>query len=113
MVGKTIQPPSKFDIPVKASGVFRWRIDKWAEVSQQQTLYSDYFELGGYRWRVSVWPRGNKAERAGHVAYYLETEKDAGNPKWARLGHFVIALTHPHDEGIYVARGAVPPPPSD
>ncbi|KAL5101398.1 hypothetical protein RYX36_005725 [Vicia faba] len=62
--------------PDKDSSPFRftWRIDGFSWINTIK-LYSDVFEVGGYKWRVLIFPKGNNV--MDHLSVYLEIANSA------------------------------------
>ena len=59
----------------------RWTIQALAK-RKQRTLYSRYFSVGGYDWRLLVYPAGDSQALPGYVSLYLQ----------ARVLHMSIEL---------------------
>eukprot|EP00762_Andalucia_godoyi_P005775 ANDGO_06901.mRNA.1 Ubiquitin carboxyl-terminal hydrolase 12 len=74
--------------------VYRWKIERF---SQQTALkiFSDKFEVGGFPWRLMMFPRGNGSPS---LSAYLEVA-DAAEQKgvWSRRAKFLIGVIHPDD----------------
>ena len=49
----------------------RWTIQALAK-RKQRTLYSRYFSVGGYDWRLLVYPAGDSQALPGYVSLYLQ-----------------------------------------
>lgn len=78
-------------------GVYLWKIENWSTIREAQ-MYSPNFEMGGFRWRLLVFPRGNGA---GHkdLAFYLDTtDSKLQPPGWHRTAHFMLSVVHPTDK---------------
>ena len=49
----------------------RWTIQQVSKV-KQRTLWSKYFQVGGYDWRLLVYPGGDSQALPGYVSLYLQ-----------------------------------------
>ena len=49
----------------------RWTIQHVSKV-KQRTLWSKYFQVGGYDWRLLVYPAGDSQALPGYVSLYLQ-----------------------------------------
>ena len=49
----------------------RWTIQQVSKV-KQRTLWSKYFQVGGYDWRLLVYPAGDSQALPGYVSLYLQ-----------------------------------------
>ncbi|OMO53557.1 TRAF-like family protein [Corchorus olitorius] len=64
---------------------FRWMIERFSRIENKKH-YSDIFFVGGYPWRVLVFPKGNKVD---HLSIYLAVADAATLPPgWTRFAHF-------------------------
>ncbi|XP_014517243.1 ubiquitin carboxyl-terminal hydrolase 12 [Vigna radiata var. radiata] len=55
------------------SSRFTWRIDNFSRLNTKK-LYSDIFVVGGYKWRVLIFPKGNNVD---YLSMYLDVADSA------------------------------------
>ncbi|KAK4789580.1 hypothetical protein SAY86_016884 [Trapa natans] len=84
---------STVDAPAAAdespSGRFTWKIDNFSRLNVKK-LYSDTFVIGGYRWRILIFPKGNNVD---HLSIYLDVADSTSLPYgWSRYAHFSLAV---------------------
>ena len=65
----------------------RWTIQALAK-RKQRTLYSRYFSVGGYDWRLLVYPAGDSQALPGYVSLYLQARFSMYALRHAYLQHF-------------------------
>jgi len=72
---------------------YRWRIDNVSQIRQK--LYSPEFTVGGYKWRVLIFPHGNNVQ---YVSMYLDVAdaKNLGND-WCRYARFQLSILNQKD----------------
>ncbi|XP_010237253.1 ubiquitin carboxyl-terminal hydrolase 12 isoform X4 [Brachypodium distachyon] len=70
---------------------FTWTIDNFTRLSGKKH-YSDVFVVGGFKWRVLIFPKGNNVE---HLSMYLDVA-DSGNLPygWSRYAQFSLAIVN-------------------
>ncbi|XP_058213102.1 MATH domain and coiled-coil domain-containing protein At3g58270-like isoform X2 [Rhododendron vialii] len=74
------------DLP---SARFTWTIENFMRLNTEK-LYSQIFLVGGYKWRVLVFPKGKKVE---HFSMYLDVADSATLPYgWSRHAQFSLAV---------------------
>ena len=54
----------------KDEGSFTWVINKFKEIKDEE-LYSEDFTIGGYKWRLKIFPKGKSKGKGTHVSLYL------------------------------------------
>ena len=70
-------------------GSFTWVIEKYDEI-QDKKLYSDNFTIGGYKWRLLIFPKGNGTQ---HVSLYLDVADSDTLPYcWSRSASFTLSV---------------------
>ncbi|KAI3461224.1 hypothetical protein Pfo_017887 [Paulownia fortunei] len=70
---------------------FTWRIENFSRLSTKK-LYSGMFELGDYKWRILIFPKGNNAD---YLSMYLDVADSATLPYgWSRYAHFSLAVVN-------------------
>ncbi|XVE68546.1 hypothetical protein DITRI_Ditri09bG0076600 [Diplodiscus trichospermus] len=71
------------------SGRFTWTIENFSRLNTKK-LYSDIFTVGGYKWRILVFPKGNNVD---HLSMYLDVADSATLPYgWSRYAQFTLAV---------------------
>ncbi|KAG6480913.1 hypothetical protein ZIOFF_057501 [Zingiber officinale] len=70
---------------------YRWSIENFSR-SNTKKLYSDIFFVGGYKWRVLIFPKGNNVD---HLSIYLDVADSATLPYgWNRYAQFALAVVN-------------------
>ncbi|XP_027931649.1 ubiquitin carboxyl-terminal hydrolase 13-like isoform X2 [Vigna unguiculata] len=73
------------------SSRFTWRIDNFSRLNTKK-LYSEIFVVGGYKWRVLIFPKGNNVE---YLSMYLDVADSASLPYgWSRYAQFSLAVVN-------------------
>ncbi|KAL6005120.1 CSN-associated deubiquitinating enzyme Ubp12 [Asimina triloba] len=71
------------------SSRFTWTIENFSRLNTKKH-YSDIFFVGGYRWRVLIFPKGNNVD---HLSMYLDVADSASLPYgWSRYAQFNLAV---------------------
>ncbi|CAM0949865.1 unnamed protein product [Alopecurus aequalis] len=70
---------------------FTWTIENFTRISGKKH-YSDAFVVGGFKWRVLIFPKGNNVD---NLSMYLDVA-DSGNLPygWSRYAHFSLAIVN-------------------
>ncbi|KAF7143600.1 hypothetical protein RHSIM_Rhsim05G0178300 [Rhododendron simsii] len=75
------------------SARFTWTIENFTRLNTKK-LYSEIFLVGGYKWRVLIFPKGNNVE---HLSMYLDVADSATLPYgWSRYAQFSLAVINHH-----------------
>ncbi|KAL8029537.1 hypothetical protein ABFX02_14G230900 [Erythranthe guttata] len=70
---------------------FSWKIEDFSRSSMKK-LYSGVFDLGEYKWRILIFPKGNNAE---FLSMYLDVADSASLPYgWTRYAHFSLTVVN-------------------
>ncbi|KAL0912228.1 hypothetical protein M5K25_018190 [Dendrobium thyrsiflorum] len=73
------------------SSRFIWTIENFSRLNFKKH-YSDVFIVGGYKWRVLIFPKGNNVE---HLSMYLDVADSASLPYgWSRSAQFGLAAVY-------------------
>ena len=64
-----------------------------AALSATGKLESDVFEIGGYKWRLSVFPVGNQAMSRDEVGLYVAAVEEESPPDWSVCAQFIVAIS--------------------
>ncbi|OIT27340.1 PREDICTED: ubiquitin carboxyl-terminal hydrolase 12-like [Nicotiana attenuata] len=82
----TVDGPSVDDPP---SARFTWTIENFSRLNTKK-LYSDVFHVGGYKWRILIFPKGNNVD---HLSMYLDVADSPALPYgWSRHAQFSLAV---------------------
>ncbi|XP_019456113.1 PREDICTED: ubiquitin carboxyl-terminal hydrolase 12-like isoform X2 [Lupinus angustifolius] len=78
------------------SSRFTWRIDNFSRMNTKK-LYSEIFVVGGYKWRVLIFPKGNNVD---YLSMYLDVADSTSLPYgWSRYAQFSLAVVNQiHDK---------------
>ncbi|CAA2983781.1 ubiquitin carboxyl-terminal hydrolase 12-like isoform X2 [Olea europaea subsp. europaea] len=70
---------------------FTWTIENFSRLNVKK-LYSEVFVVGGYKWRVLIFPKGNNVE---YLSMYLDVANSATLPYgWTRYAQFSLAVVN-------------------
>ncbi|XP_051150225.1 ubiquitin C-terminal hydrolase 12 isoform X2 [Andrographis paniculata] len=70
---------------------FTWTIPSFSRLNTKK-LYSDVFLVGGYKWRVLIFPKGNNVD---YLSIYLDVADSATLPYgWSRYAQFSLAVVN-------------------
>ncbi|KAK3422116.1 hypothetical protein EUGRSUZ_G02663 [Eucalyptus grandis] len=71
------------------SGRFTWTIENFSRLNTKK-LYSEIFYVGGYKWRILIFPKGNNVD---HLSIYLDVADSAALPYgWSRYAQFSLTV---------------------
>ncbi|XP_058105758.1 ubiquitin C-terminal hydrolase 12 isoform X4 [Magnolia sinica] len=71
------------------SSRFTWTIENFSRLNTKKH-YSDIFFVGGYKWRVLIFPKGNNVDQ---LSMYLDVADSASLPYgWSRYAQFSLAV---------------------
>ncbi|XP_023157799.1 ubiquitin carboxyl-terminal hydrolase 13 isoform X3 [Zea mays] len=81
-------------IPDTSTSRFTWYIENFSKRNVRKH-YSDDFTVGGYKWRVLVFPRGNNVD---YLSMYLDVaDSNLMPPGWSRNAQFSLAVVNQLD----------------
>ncbi|GMP98435.1 hypothetical protein CsSME_00046321 [Camellia sinensis var. sinensis] len=70
---------------------FTWTIENFSRVNTKKH-YSEVFVVGGYKWRVLIFPKGNNVD---YLSMYLDVADSATLPYgWSRYAQFSLAVVN-------------------
>ncbi|CAA7388121.1 unnamed protein product [Spirodela intermedia] len=70
---------------------FTWTIENFSRLNVKKH-YSDVFFVGGYKWRILIFPKGNNVD---HLSMYLDVADSASLPYgWSRYAQFSLAVVN-------------------
>ncbi|KAF5959433.1 hypothetical protein HYC85_000642 [Camellia sinensis] len=73
------------------SARFTWTIENFTRLNTMK-LYSEILFVGGYKWRVLIFPEGNNVD---HLSMYLDVADSAPLPYgWSRYAQFSLAVVN-------------------
>ncbi|KAF3325347.1 Ubiquitin carboxyl-terminal hydrolase 12 [Carex littledalei] len=75
----------------KSSGSYSWYIEDFSQLSRPSAL-SKPFMIGGYTWRICLFPEGTKYSNKNYIALYLELEDKSGSQLPPSSGVMVEAV---------------------
>ncbi|XP_019461345.1 PREDICTED: ubiquitin carboxyl-terminal hydrolase 12-like isoform X4 [Lupinus angustifolius] len=84
---------STADVPIvddSLSGRFTWTIENFSRLTRK--VYSDDFYVGGYKWRILIFPKGNNVD---HLSMYLDVADSTTLPYgWTRYAQFSLSIVN-------------------
>ncbi|KAJ1285596.1 hypothetical protein BS78_03G290900 [Paspalum vaginatum] len=90
-------------VPDTSTSRFTWSIENFFKRNIRKH-YSDDFTVGGYKWRVLVFPRGNNVD---HLSMYLDVaEASLLPPGWTRYAQFSLAVVNQLDSKSSIRKEA-------
>ncbi|WRX24728.1 Peptidase C19 [Theobroma cacao] len=70
---------------------FTWTIENFSRLNTKKH-YSDIFVVGGYKWRILIFPKGNNVD---HLSMYLDVADSSTLPYgWSRYAQFSLAVVN-------------------
>ncbi|KAJ1702648.1 hypothetical protein LUZ63_002427 [Rhynchospora breviuscula] len=70
---------------------FTWAIENFSRVNSKK-LYSEVFVVGGYKWRILIFPKGNNVD---YLSMYLDVADSAILPYgWSRYAQFSLSVAN-------------------
>jgi ubiquitin carboxyl-terminal hydrolase 7 len=73
------------------SARFTWSVENFSRLNTKK-LYSDVFSVGGYKWRVLIFPKGNNVD---HLSMYLDVADAPTQPYgWSRYAQFSLGVVN-------------------
>ncbi|CAK9866222.1 unnamed protein product [Sphagnum jensenii] len=83
------------------TGKFTWTLEHFSKINLRKN-YSESFTVGGYKWRVLLFPKGNNVD---HLSIYLDVADSASLPYgWNRFAHFSLAIVNQYDHKLTVKK---------
>jgi ubiquitin carboxyl-terminal hydrolase 7 len=84
------------------SARFTWTIENFTRLNTKKQ-YSEIFLVGGYKWRVLIFPKGNNVE---HLSMYLDVADSATLPYgWSRYAQFSLSVINQLTNKFTVRKG--------
>ncbi|CAM6033345.1 unnamed protein product [Sphagnum compactum] len=76
------------------TGKFSWTIEGFSKVNTRKH-YSEIFSVGGFKWRVLLFPKGNNVD---HLSLYLDVADSPSLPYgWSRFAQFNLTVINQYD----------------
>ncbi|KAG6765024.1 hypothetical protein POTOM_029038 [Populus tomentosa] len=86
------------------SARFTWTIDNFSRLNAKK-LYSDVFVVGGYKWRILIFPKGNNVD---HLSMYLDVADSATLPYgWSRYAQFSLTVINQLHQKYSIRKGFI------
>ncbi|KAJ9551958.1 hypothetical protein OSB04_016003 [Centaurea solstitialis] len=85
--------------PPEIMRTYTWKIENFLTITEK-VIYSEIFRVGNVKWRLRVYPNGNKvAGVAGtNLSFYLEVHDAASLPdRWRVYAYFILRLKNQTD----------------
>lgn len=80
---------------------FTWKIENFTRLNTKK-LYSDVFVVGGYKWRILIFPKGNNVD---FLSMYLDVADSAALPYgWSRYAQFNLTVINQIDNKYSVKK---------
>ncbi|CAM6041601.1 unnamed protein product [Sphagnum compactum] len=99
--GETVATVENHPADDPQTGKFTWTLDHFSKINLRKH-YSESFLVGGYKWRVLLFPKGNNVD---HLSIYLDVADSAALPYgWSRFAHFSLAVVNQYDPKITVKK---------
>ncbi|XP_057536281.1 ubiquitin C-terminal hydrolase 12-like [Amaranthus tricolor] len=74
-----------------SSSRFTWKIDNFSRLNAKKH-YSDVFVVGGFKWRILIFPKGNNVD---YLSMYLDVADAQTLPYgWSRYAQFSVAVVN-------------------
>ncbi|XP_031479063.1 ubiquitin C-terminal hydrolase 12-like isoform X4 [Nymphaea colorata] len=87
--GETVSTAENQTVEEPPSTRFTWTIENFSRLNLKKH-YSDIFVVGGYKWRILIFPKGNNVD---HLSLYLDVADSATLPYgWSRYAQFSLAV---------------------
>jgi ubiquitin carboxyl-terminal hydrolase 7 len=81
---------------------FTWTIPMFTRLNTRKH-YSDVFVVGGYKWRILIFPKGNNVD---HLSMYLDVADAANLPYgWSRYSQFSLAVVNQVNNRYSIRKG--------
>ncbi|XP_022743431.1 nuclear pore complex protein NUP1-like isoform X2 [Durio zibethinus] len=82
---------------------FTWRIENFSSIEDKK-LYSNNFDVGDTRWRLLIFPKGNRAD---YLSIYVDVADSATLPcGWSRYAQFRLAVVNQIDRKSSITKVA-------
>eukprot|EP00246_Nothoceros_aenigmaticus_P013115 TRINITY_DN439_c0_g3_i1.p1 TRINITY_DN439_c0_g3~~TRINITY_DN439_c0_g3_i1.p1 ORF type:complete len:1081 (+),score=256.97 TRINITY_DN439_c0_g3_i1:216-3458(+) len=99
--GDSVSTAENQPIDDPQTGKFTWTIENFSKINVRKH-YSESFTVGGYKWRVLLFPKGNNVD---HLSVYLDVADSASLPYgWSRFAHFSLAVLNQYESKLTVKK---------
>eukprot|EP00897_Mesotaenium_endlicherianum_P006819 jgi/Mesen1/6165/ME000317S05299 len=83
------------------TGTFSWELTGFTKLKDKKQ-YSDAFMIGGHKWRVLIFPRGNNVD---FLSIYLDVPETNQLPVgWTRYAHFTLSIVNQIDSKLTIKK---------
>ncbi|KAK9823704.1 hypothetical protein WJX72_004794 [[Myrmecia] bisecta] len=100
-ITELVSPPTDPE-PDPSLGEYNWEILNFSQLPGDKA-FSPTFQIGGFPWRLLVFPRGNKLN---YVSMYLDCSDELQPPGWSRRAAFKLTLINQLDPSKSVTKEA-------
>ncbi|XP_024544379.1 uncharacterized protein LOC9654920 [Selaginella moellendorffii] len=83
--------------------VCKWTIVQFSKV-KARSLWSKYFQVGGYDCRLLVYPRGDSQALPGYLSIYLQVTDPSSSSKWDCFASYRLCVVNQRDESKSIQR---------
>ena len=94
-------PPPLNEAADDMSGTYKWVIKDWSKIRTPK-LRSESFTIGGFNWRILIFPKGNSCD---FLSVYLDVADPELQPYgWSRFAQFSLTVVSQVDEKYNVKK---------
>ncbi|KAG9144487.1 hypothetical protein Leryth_014518 [Lithospermum erythrorhizon] len=81
---------------------FSWKIESFSKLNTKKH-YSEVFTVGGYKWRILIFPKGNNVD---YLSMYLDVADAPTLPYgWSRFAQFSLAIANQTHNKYTIRKG--------
>ncbi|KAJ3011309.1 hypothetical protein HKX48_006911, partial [Thoreauomyces humboldtii] len=99
--------PMDSSLEEEVNAVSTWHIEDLAALRTEQRKFGPEFEAGGLKWRILLFPNGNKQQDVLSVFLDCVDAHDNPDPEWHRCVSFAISVMNPRDPTRNVTQNAI------
>ncbi|KAJ9551989.1 hypothetical protein OSB04_016034 [Centaurea solstitialis] len=86
--------------PPEIMRTYTWTIENFLTITEK-VLYSEIFKVGNVKWRLSLYPKGNKLGAGTNLSLYLNVHDPASLPAgWRVYAYFILRLKNQNGNNI-------------
>ncbi|XP_050364838.1 MATH domain and coiled-coil domain-containing protein At3g58360-like [Argentina anserina] len=83
------------------SGTFKWKIENFSNLKDRK-CYSDIFAIGGFKWRVLLFPKGNSVD---YISLYLAVvDHSTLASGWTIYAKYSLTLVNQLDSSLSITK---------
>ncbi|GAU17575.1 hypothetical protein TSUD_341190 [Trifolium subterraneum] len=96
----------EINVEIQPFETFTWKIENFSNLKNVKKIKSGSFILGGYLWRIVLFPKGNKKKRANNrLSIYLEALETANESEgWSRDTKFKLVVFNQLNTNMTIIR---------